>query len=111
MLPARPLLSVLQFPHTSHELIRVTALWGCCRIKPVIRGKWLKQSVNIKVGVFFPLLAPSKMNLELLLGRGAASPHLKPLSGLGNLFAHVSPRALPPLGQDPVGKMANVYGS
>ena len=50
-----------------------------------------------KSGCFFPhLLAPSKMNLELLMGRGAASPHLKPLSGLANLFARVSPRALPP---------------
>ena len=57
------------------------------------------------------LLAPSKMNLELLMGRGAASPHLKPLSGLANLFAHVSPWALPPPGHDPVGKMVNVYGS
>ena len=28
------------------------------------------------------LLAPRKMNLELLMGRGAASPHLKPLSEL-----------------------------
>ena len=61
--------------------------------------------------LFSCLLAPSKMNLELLMGKGAVSPHLKPLSGLANLFAHVSPRALPPLGQDPVGKMANVYGS
>ena len=51
------------------------------------------------------------MNLELLMGRGAASPHLKSLSGLANLFARVSPWALPPQGQDPVGKMANIYGS
>ena len=51
------------------------------------------------------------MNLELLMGRGAASPHLKPLSGLANPFARVSPWALPPQGQEPVGKMANVYGS
>ena len=41
------------------------------------------------------LLTPSKMNLELLMGRGASSPHLKPLSGLDNLFARVSPQALP----------------
>ena len=51
------------------------------------------------------------MNLELLMVRGAASPHLKSLSGFANLFAHVSPWALPPQGQDPVGKMANIYGS
>ena len=43
------------------------------------------------MGVFSPLLAPSKMSLELLMGRGATSPHLKLLSGLANLFAHVSP--------------------
>ena len=57
-----------------------------------------------------PLLPTSKVNLELFLGRGAASPYLKSLSGLANLFAHVSPRALPPQRHDPVGKMANVYG-
>ena len=57
-----------------------------------------------------PLLTPSKMSLELLMGR-SASPHLKSLSGLANLFAHVSPLALPPQGQDFVGKMANIYGS
>ena len=51
------------------------------------------------------------MNLELLMGRGAASPHLKPLSGLANPFARVSPWALTPQGQDPVGKMTNIYGS
>ena len=49
------------------------------------------------------------MNLELLMGRGAASPHLKRLSGLANLFAHVLPQALPPQGHDPVDKMANIY--
>ena len=43
------------------------------------------------------------MNLELLMGREAASPHLKPLSGLATLCAHVSPQALPPQRQDPVG--------
>ena len=60
----------------------------------------------------FPrLLAPSKMNIELFMGREAASLHLKPLSGLANLCAHVSPWALPPQGQDAVGKMANNYGS
>ena len=58
--------------------------------------------------LFPPLLANSKMNLELLMARGAASPHLKPLSGLANPFALVSPRALPSHGQDPVGRMANV---
>ena len=57
------------------------------------------------------LLVPRKMNLELLIGRGAASPHLKSLSGLANLFARVSPQALPPQGQDPVDKMDNIYGS
>ena len=51
------------------------------------------------------------MNLELLMGRGAASPHHKPLSGLANPFARVSPWALTPQGQDPVGKMTNIYGS
>ena len=63
-----------------------------------------------KSGCFSPFLAPSKMNLELLMGRGAASPHLKPLSGLANLFAHVSPHALSPQMQNPVGKMANSMG-
>ena len=29
------------------------------------------------------------MNLEMLMGRGVASPNLKQLSGLANLFAHV----------------------
>ena len=53
MLLARPLRSGPQFPHMSHELIRVTALWGCCRFKPVISWKWLEQSVNIKVCTFF----------------------------------------------------------
>ena len=57
------------------------------------------------------LLTPSKMNLELLMGRGASSPNLKPLPGLDNLFAHVSPWALPPQRHDPVDKMANIYGS
>ena len=57
VLSARPLLSGPQFPHMSHELIRVTALWSCCRIKPVITWKWLEQSVNIKVGAL-SLLVP-----------------------------------------------------
>ena len=61
--------------------------------------------------LFSHLLAPSKMNLELLVGIAAASPHLNALPGLANSFAHVSPRALPPQGLDPVGKMANIYGS
>ena len=51
------------------------------------------------------------MNLELLMGRESASPHLKPLSALANLFTYVSPQALPPQEQDPVGKMANIYRS
>ena len=51
---AKPLLSAPQFPHMSHELIRVTAVWGCCGIKPVISWKCLEQSVNIKVGAFIP---------------------------------------------------------
>ena len=51
------------------------------------------------------------MNIELFMGREAASLDLKPLSGLANLCAHVSPWALPPQGQDAVGKMANNYGS
>ena len=54
VLSARPLLSGPQFPDMSHELIRVTALWDCCRIKPVIIWKWLEQSVNIKVAAFIP---------------------------------------------------------
>ena len=49
------------------------------------------------------------MNLELLMGREAVSPHLKPLSGLAKICAYVSPWALPPQGQDPVGKMANLW--
>ena len=65
--------------------------------------------MNIKVGAFFPLLVPSKVNLELLMGKEAASPHLNPLSGLANLCAHVSPWALTPQEKDPVGKMANIY--
>ena len=65
-----------------------------------------------KSGCFFPhLLTPSKMSLELLMGRGASSPYLNPPPGLANPFACVSPWALPPQGQDPVGKMANIYGS
>ena len=42
------------------------------------------------------ILALSAMNLELLMGTGATIPHLKPLSGLANLFAHVSPRVCLP---------------
>ena len=57
------------------------------------------------------LLAPSKMNLELLMGRGAESPHLKLLSVLANLLARVSQWALPPQRHDPLVKMANIYGS
>ena len=51
------------------------------------------------------------MSLELLMGRGAASPHLNPLPGLAIPFAGVSPWALPPQGQDPMDKMVNTYGS
>ena len=36
---ARPLLSGPQFPHISHELIRGTAVWGCCRIKWKVAGR------------------------------------------------------------------------
>ena len=62
---ARPLLSAPQFPHTSHELIRLPAVWGCCRIKAIITWKCLEQSVNIKVGAFFPLLSlPEKWTLN-----------------------------------------------
>ena len=39
---ARPLLSAPQFLHMSHELIRVTAVWGCCMIKQVITWKCLE---------------------------------------------------------------------
>ena len=67
--------------------------------------------MTIKVGAFSAFLTHSKMNLELLMGKGAASPHLKPLSGLANSFAYVSPRALPSQGQDPVDTMANIYGN
>ena len=49
------------------------------------------------------------MNLELLMGREAVSPYLKPLSGLAKICACVSPWALPPQGQDSVGKMANLW--
>ena len=69
------------------------------------------QSENIKVAAFSPpLLAPSKMNPELLMGRGTASPQPKPLSGLANPFVCVSLQRLSPQGQDPVGKMASIYG-
>ena len=44
------------------------------------------------------------MNFELFMGRGAASPQHKPLSGLANLLVHVSPWALPPQRHDPVDK-------
>ena len=67
--------------------------------------------MNIKVGAFPPSSHSQKMNLELLMGRGAASPHLKPFSGLANPFLPVSPGALPPQRHDPVGKMANISGS
>ena len=67
----------------SHELNRLPAVWGCCRIKQVITIKVPGTVCEYKGGCFFsPLLTPRKMNLQLLMGRGAASPHLKPLSGL-----------------------------
>ena len=50
-----------------------------------------------------PLLAPSKMNLELLMGRGAASPHPKVLSGLTNLGVCMAPWVLSSQAQDPAG--------
>ena len=95
----------------SHELIRITAVWGYCRTKTRYHLKVPGQSVNIKVGAFPPSSCSQEMNLELLMGREAASPHLKPLSGLANLCARGSPQALPPQGQDTVGKMVNSYGS
>ena len=48
------------------------------------------------MGAFIPSSLSQEKNLELHMGRGSASPHLNPLSGLANLFARVSPRALPP---------------
>ena len=51
---ARPLLSVTQFPHMPHKLIRPSAVCGCCRFKSIINWKCLEQSVNIKLGAFFP---------------------------------------------------------
>ena len=69
--------------------------------------------MNIKVGDLFfsPFLAPSKMSLELLMGRGAASPQPKPLSELANPFVCVSLQRLSPQGQHPAVKMASIYGS
>ena len=67
--------------------------------------------MNIKVVLCSLLLTPKKMIPELLMGRGGASPNLKPLSGLANLLARVSPQALSPQIQDPMGKMADIYGS
>ena len=67
--------------------------------------------MNVKVGDFVPSSLSQEKNLELHMGRGSASPHLNPLSGLANLFAPVSPQALPPQRHDPVDKMANIYGS
>ena len=66
---------------------------------------------NIKVGAFPSLLAPSKMNLELLMVRGASSPQPKQLSGLPNSFVCISLWRLSLQGQNPVGKMASIYGS
>ena len=109
---ARPLLSAPQFPHLYHELIKVPAAWVVAGLNKLLPSKCLEQSEKIKVHALSPhLLAPFKMNLELLMGSGAASPHLKALSGLANLGVCVSTQVLSPQGQDPVGKMANIYGS
>ena len=51
------------------------------------------------------------MNLELLMGRGTASPHLNPHFGLVNLFARVSLWALQPQRHDPMDKMGVRLGS
>ena len=67
--------------------------------------------MNVKVGDFVPSSLSQEKNLELHMGRGSASPHLNPLSGLATLLAHLSPWALPPQRHDPVDKMANIYGS
>ena len=65
----------------------------------LVETKCLKQSENIEVHAISPLLlVPIKMNLELLMGSGAVSPHLKALSGLANLGVCVSPLALSPQG-------------
>ena len=87
----------------SHELIRVTAVWGCSGLNQLP-----PESARVLLSL---LLSPSKMNLELLMGRGAASPHLKPLSGLANLLVCVSPQTLPPQRHEPVDKIDNIYGS
>ena len=67
--------------------------------------------MTIKVGAFSPFLIHSKMNLELLMGKGAASPHPKPLYGLSTPGVCVSAGALSPQGQDSAGKAASHKGS
>lgn len=67
-------------------------------LNKLLPSKCLEQSENIKVHAISPLLVPIKMNLELLMGSGAISPHLKALSGLANLEVCVSPLALSPQG-------------
>ena len=63
------------------------------RVVRVVLGTWLPwlrtSSVGQKWVLLSPLPTPRKMSLELLIGRGDASPNFKPLSGLANLFAHV----------------------
>ena len=46
------------------------------------------------------------MNLDLLTGKGSASPHSQPLSGLAVLGVCVSAGELPPQGQGPAGQVA-----
>ena len=66
-------------------------------LNKLLPSKCLKQSENIKVHAISPLLlVPIKMNLELLMGKGAASPHSKTLSELATLGICVSARVLSP---------------
>ena len=67
------------------ELIIVYAAWICCRIKQVIVMKEAGAFWEYKSRCPFPHRCPSKMNLELLTGKGAAGPHSQPLSGLAVL--------------------------
>ena len=54
-----------------------------------------------------PLPAPSEMNLELLMGKGAVSPCPKPLSGLVILGVCVSAEMLSIQGQGPEGQTSS----
>ena len=54
-----------------------------------------------------PLPVPSEMNLELLTGKGAVSPHPKPLSGLAILRVCVSAEVLSIQGQGPEGQTSS----